>query len=356
MPRKSAHQPGHSQRGRRFRPQIIESSLEARVLLSVGPEALQAAMTASGRRAAVVAPLARTRRISRQFVPIHITPAAVVNAEYAKFAADFTSIENAYITAMNSQSSNTVSVSSSLTAPYVVSTPQLQVQNGSVFGPNGVFSTPITAFASINSVPVATFVVTGRSGNTLILDSSQLPTVSVPTGAFLAATVPASSQTSAAALFPAYIANRTGQMANDLVSFFNQTKLRLPYYNNPPHTPNQRGAIQTFVYGQIVGTQISSLQQSLLLVPLPTTSGSDLVIYDAAINAAIEQSRTSTLNGIRQIYSGQMLISSPTIANRFGVVGGGTAGGATGGTAGGGAATGGAGGAGGTTGGATTAG
>jgi uncharacterized membrane protein YgcG len=250
---------------------------------------------------------------------LHITPAAEINAQYNRFLADFRTVEQAYVTAINSQTNNTVSVSSILTAPYVVSTPQLLVQNGAVFGPDGGFSTPVTAIASINSVPVATFVLTGRSGNTLLLDPSQLPSVSVPAGTVLSATIPASTQTSAAAIFPAYIANRTGQLAIDLVSFFNQTKVKLPYYNAPPHTPNTRGAIQTFVYQQTVGTAPTSLQQLLLNIPLPTTSGSDLVIYDAAVNSAVEQSRRATLDGVRQIFAGTKRIPSPTIGNRLGI-------------------------------------
>ena len=80
---------------------------------------------------------------------------------------------------------------------------------------------------------------------------------------------------SAAGIFPSFIINRTNQMAIDLVQYFNSLPLKLPYFNTPPHTPNNRGAIQNYVYGSVAGGG-TSLQQSLLAIPLPTTAGSDL--------------------------------------------------------------------------------
>ena len=87
-------------------------------------------------------------------------------------------------------------------------------------------------------------------------------------------------------------------MAIDLVQYFNSLPLKLPYFNTPPHTPNNRGAIQKYVYDSVAGSGSSStsttgtssaqgisafpgvgatsLQQLLLAIPLPTTTGSDL--------------------------------------------------------------------------------
>ena len=101
---------------------------------------------------------------------------------------------------------------------------------------------------------------------------------------------------------------RTQQLAINLVNYFNSLPLKLPYFNNPPHTPNQRGAIQKFVYNQIVGNdqnasnQLSnpSLQQSLLAITLPTTAGSDLTIYNAAVASAVEASRQQVLGGLNE--------------------------------------------------------
>lgn len=135
----------------------------------------------------------------------------------------------------------------------------------------------------------------------------------------MTANVPATSQTSAAAIFPSYIINRTNQMAIDLVQYFNSLPLKLPKFNNPPHTPNNRGAIQSYVYDSVAGSNSTSLQQSLLAIPLPTTGGSDLQIYNAAVQAAVAQSRTQTLNGVSQVYAGRLLIPIPAPNNRYGI-------------------------------------
>jgi hypothetical protein len=88
-----------------------------------------------------------------------------------------------------------------------------------------------------------------------------------------------------------------------------------------PHTPNQRGAIQKYVYEQIAGSGLTSpsLQQLLLAIPLPTTAGADLTIYNAAVASAVEQSRQQVLGGVSQIYAGHLKISAPAPANRLGI-------------------------------------
>jgi hypothetical protein len=53
---------------------------------------------------------------------------------------------------------------------------------------------------------------------------------------------------------------------------------------------------------------------------LPTTAGSDLQIYDAAVAAAVAQSRVQTLNGVSQVFAGRLLVSVPAPNNRFGVL------------------------------------
>jgi hypothetical protein len=256
---------------------------------------------------------------NRPTYPPRPTPAAEINAQYDAFLADFRTVEQAYIESINSQSANTVSVSAKLTAPYAVTSTLLQVDNASVFGPDGAFGTPVTAFATVNNIPVGTFVLTGRSGNTLILDPAQLPPVSLNPGVVLVANVPATSQTSASAIFPSFITNRAAEMAINLVTYFNSLPLRLPRFNAPPHTPNQRGAIQAYVYQQVAGGSATSLQGSLLAITLPTTAGSDLKIYDAAVAAAVAQSRQRTLNGVNQVYAGKLQIPAPAPANRLGI-------------------------------------
>ncbi len=292
-------------------------NLEVRLLLS-GLDLSGAAQPLLSRAATVATPLASSRPVRGQATLRHVTPGSEINAQYVHFLAEFRQVEQNYITAINSQSTNTVSVSSPLTAPYVLSTTQLQVENGAVFGPDGIFGSPITAIASTNGVPIAVFAVSGRSGNTLILDATQLPPVSLATGTTISATVPATTLTSAGAIFPAYIINRTNLLALDLVAFFNATPLKLPKFNAPPHQPTSRGAIQAFVYQQIVGPIPNSLQQSLLLIPLPSTAGSDLQIYDAAVDAAVAQSHRAVRTGVRQIFAGKLLVPAPPPANRLG--------------------------------------
>src|SRR5208337_2718139 len=46
--------------------------------------------------------------------------------------------------------------------------------------------------------------------------------------------------------------------------------------NTPPHTPNNRGAIQNYVSGSVADGGTTSLLQSLLAIPLPNMAGSDL--------------------------------------------------------------------------------
>jgi len=118
-------------------------------------------------------------------------------------------------------------------------------------------------------------------------------------------------------IFLSYITNRTNQMAIDLVQYFNSLPLKLPFFNTPPHTPNNRGAIQNYVYNSIYGSP-TSLQQSLLAIPLPTTTGSDLTIYVNTVDAAIAQSQTQTLNGVSEVYAHQLRVSAPVPSNRYG--------------------------------------
>ena len=108
-------------------------------------------------------------------------------------------------------------------------------------------------------------------------------------------------------------------MAISLVQYFNGLPLKLPKFNNPPHTPINRGAIQNYVYASVAGSDLTSLQQSLLAIPLPTTGGSDLKIYNAAVVAAVAQSRIRTLNGVSRIYAGRLQIPAPAPNNRFGI-------------------------------------
>jgi len=117
-----------------------------------------------------------------------------------------------------------------------------------------------------------------------------------------------------------FIVNRTNQMAINLVQYFNSLPLKLPFFNTPPHTPNNRGAIQNYVYGAVAGSGTTSLQQSLQAIPLPTTTAGSDLLYSATVASAIEQSRIQTLNGVSEVYAGQLRVSAPSPNNRYGVV------------------------------------
>jgi hypothetical protein len=107
-------------------------------------------------------------------------------------------------------------------------------------------------------------------------------------------------------------------MAIDLVQYFNGLPLKLPYFNTPPHTPNNRGAIQNYVYGAVAGGGTTSLLQSLLAIPLPTSDGSPVDIYNETVMAAIEQSRIQTLNGVSEVYAHQLRVAITSPNNRYG--------------------------------------
>jgi hypothetical protein len=185
-------------------------------------------------------------------------------------------------------------------------------------------------------VGVGTFVLTGRSGNLLLVNTAQSSAVNLNPGTALSASVPISASSSAAAIFPSFINARAQQMAMNLVVYFNNFPIKLPAFNAPPHTPTQWGAIQSFVYQQIAGASPTSLVGSLQAIPLAGTTGSDVTIYNQAVLAAVEQSRLRVLSGVNQIFSGRLKIAAPAPANRLGI----NAAGSTGGTSGAGSSTG----------------
>ena len=289
---------GESHRQRRndgpFRPSLRDNGLESRLLLSTG--LAPAGVHRPAQVAAILAQAAhQSIRGSHSAAPQHaalrVTPTAEINAQFAAFLADFVLVEEAYVQSIVNGSTSTITVTANLTAPYTYPSTQMQVDNAAVFGPNGVFTTPVNASASLGGVPVgASYVLTGRSGNTLIINTATSSNSNLAQGATLTASVQSTSQTSAASIFPSFITNRTQQMAINLVNYFNSLPLRLPYFNAPPHTPNQRGAIQKYVYNQIAGNGLTtpSLQQSLSAITLPTTAGADLTIYNAAVASAVE--------------------------------------------------------------------
>ncbi len=308
--RRQSH--GRSRRtARRFQPEGSDNGLEPRLLLTTG---LRLGLSQS---LVHVAP----RTVHAANHAQRIAPTAEINAEYAAFVSDFTLEETAYLASLTSQSTSTTTVSATLTAAYAAGSVQMQVDNASVFGPNGAFTTPVNATASVGGVPVGTFALTGRSGNLLLINSAQSSQVSLNSGVVLSANVPITVANSVAVSFPSFINNRSEQMAINLVVYFNNFPIKLPTFNAPPHTPIQRGAIQLFVYQQVAGTSPTSLEESLLTIPLPTTTtGSNVTIYNSAVLAAVEQSRQRVLSGVNQIWAGKLRVAAPLPANRLGML------------------------------------
>jgi hypothetical protein len=323
---KSSEQRGNRPRSdRRFRPVIVEANpgaapLDQRLLLSgVGklglhPDHSAARVEASAKRAPHHAKAG----------PAHykrLTPTEKINAEYNAFLTAFNQQLDFYVASLNETSTGTTTVSATVTAAYAAGSPIIEVSDASVFGPAGTFSTPVLASATIGTAPsIGSFTLTGSSGNSLTINVADSSFIPLAVGTTLTATVPVSAATSAASIFPSYITNSTIQMATNLVVYFNNLPLKLPQQNGPPHTPTQHGAIQKYVYMSIAGngSLFGSLQQSLEAIPLPTTPGSDLSIYMAAVTSAVAQSRQQVLSGIEQIYAGTLLISANAPANRLG--------------------------------------
>ncbi len=250
-----------------------------------------------------------------------LTQTQEINAQFAAFTAAFNNVLNAYTQAINEESTGTVSVATTVTVQFTVPDPVIQVSNAAVFGTAGTYPSPVLITPTIGTVALPSFYVTGSStsGNLLIVSATQPPTTNLPVGTVLNASVFTTAQTSAASIFPSYILNRTIQMGMNLVYYYNSLPVPLPTKNTPPHTPVQQGAIQQYVYQTIAGAASTSLQQTLLTIPLPTTTGSDLQIYQAAVASAIAQSRVQVLDGVGQIYKRNLLINAAAPANRLGI-------------------------------------
>jgi hypothetical protein len=323
---------GHPARrkGRRLQLSHHDHGLEPRLLLSTGPTPPGIHSTAQVASALAQSAHRSVRSSHRtQQHPQRVTPTAEVNAQFATFLADFALVESAHVESIVNGQTSTTTVNATVTAPYTAPAATIQVDNAAVFGANGIFATPVNASASLGGIPLgASYLLTGRNGNTLIVNTALSSSTNLPIGATLSASVQSTSQTSAATIFPSYITTRTQLMAINLVNYFNSLPLKLPYFNAPPHTANQRVAIQNYVYNQIAGNGMTapSLQQSLLAITLPTTAGPDLTIYNAAVVSAVEQSRQQVLGGISQIYAGHLKISAPAPANRLGIFASGSTG------------------------------
>lgn len=234
-----------------------------------------------------------------------VTPAQEVNKQYDLFESNFQTVLSSYVESLDEQSTGTVGVSTTLTANYSAGTASMEVADASVFGPEGVYASPVIATAYIGSVPVAKFTLTGSSGNLVTIGSATPNTVSLNSGTTLSAQVASSASSSASTIFPSYITSSSQQLAGNLVAYFDSLPFKLPRMYATPHQPQRGGAIQQYVYQVVAGSPSTSLMNTLEAIALPQTPGSDLQIYNDTVDVAIESSRSQMLSTVRQIFAGK---------------------------------------------------
>lgn len=284
-------------RSRRFRPHVDlagggSAPLELRLLLNAAPMAAHHPH--------------RAHHAAHPKGSGRVTPAQEINKQYNQFYAAFQQVEADYVGSLNQQSSNTVNVTTTVTANYSAGSATMQVADAGVFGTQGTYSSPVTATAFVGSVPVGTFTFSGSSGNQLIVSGSNPAGLAVNSGTTLNGQATATAASSAQSIFPTYITISTQQLAVNLVAYFNSLPFKLPRMYAPPHQSQRSGAIQQYVYQLVAGGQATSLQRTLSTISLPATPGSDLQIYDAAVKMALDASKTQMLSGVQQIFAGKL--------------------------------------------------
>jgi hypothetical protein len=240
-----------------------------------------------------------------------VGPSQQIRKQYARFYSNFQAVETSYVEALSQQSSGTVTATTTLTAPYASGSVSMQVADAGVFGPAGIYTSPVTATALVGSVPVGTYTIKGSSANLLAINTALSSQVSLGTSTTLTAQVTSSASTSAATIFPSYITTSTQQLAVNLVAYFNSLPIRLPRFYALPHYPQRAGAIQQYVYELVAGAASTSLKNTLTAVALPLTPGSDLQIYDATVKTAIDASESQMLSGVQQIFAEKLQVVVP---------------------------------------------
>ncbi len=228
----------------RFRPDVSLAGdramiLDRRQLLSGG---LNADVSHLHPTVHVAHPAAHVSHHAKADPPAkRVGPAQEINTQYARFLAAFRLVEVSYVSTLNQTTTNTISVSATVTAAYAAGSPTLVVDDASVFGPAGTFSPAVTATAVVGGIPVGTFVLLGSSGNQLVIDVSKSSFIPLNPGAVITANVPVSAANSAAAIFPSYISSSTTQLAVTLLQYFNNLPIPLPrkYACAPPESPDR---------------------------------------------------------------------------------------------------------------------
>ena len=106
---------------------------------------------------------------------------AEVNAQYAAFLSAFNKQLANYVTSFVQQSTGTTPVSATLTSAYTIGSAVIEVDDASVFGPQGTFPTALTASATLGSAPpLGTFILTGSVGNLVTINVAGSSQVNLP--------------------------------------------------------------------------------------------------------------------------------------------------------------------------------
>jgi hypothetical protein len=305
---------------RQFRPGIDAApglALETRTMLSHGGITLAELrhVTAKSERAAAAAQKHAAKAGSG-----HLTPLQEVQSQYNQFLNNYNVQIANYVGSLEETSSGTIPVNTTVTASTAAGSALIPVADAAVFGPAGTYSNPVIATAFIGTVAVGSFSLIGSSGTNVLVNTADSTNIALPQGTVLTATVPTSASTSAASIFPNYITASTTQLARNLVIYFNAQPYAGPTKNIPPHTPTAYGAVQQYVYQVIAGSNYGpGLQSVLAAIPLPTTAGQDLDIYNATVQSAVAQSESQVINGIREITNKKLLINAAAPNNRLGI-------------------------------------
>jgi hypothetical protein len=277
-----------------FLPSLNDQALEPRIVMA-RVSAVAAAAAAAARR---------------------LTPVQKIAQEYASFAADFQAVQAVYLAAIGGSGSG---VATATLAQAMSPNSGLMVVDDTSGLPLPTATTPMTLTASVNGSVVGLYQAGGVVGTTLtqvqVFDPTQnafrafLPTdASLPAGTVLSASVsgPDSGDTDALSQFQTYVTGRLQTMSQTLITYLNRLPIKLPRSPSTPRNPGPRNAVQLVVFRQLTGNTSSSLKNTLLAIPVPTSSSAtDLAFYQATTQQAIATSQNALLESFRLTFTSE---------------------------------------------------
>ncbi|RUL84186.1 hypothetical protein [Tautonia sociabilis] len=105
-----------------------------------------------------------------------------------------------------------------------------------------------------------------------------------------------------------YISQRTLSLSRDLVSYFNRLPIRLPRVPGNYYTERPETAIQLYIANQIAGQGPQLLLAQLLALPLPSSTGNAVDLYQDTVSSIIESSRQQIREGVRLLFAGRSVV------------------------------------------------